>query len=135
MSMNFRRVESLFGHQRHGATGGAAAFTANAVDVDVILHQMREIDRNRTVRKCGETDLAAAVGHVNRMIDGGLGAGAFDHIIRTDPTSERFDDVDCIFFGNIDDTVRPELSADCEAGIAGSGQDDRAFRSGMIVRI
>jgi hypothetical protein len=51
MGVNFGRIESLFRHQRHCPAGGAAAFAANAVDIDIVLYEMREIRRDGVVRK------------------------------------------------------------------------------------
>ena len=126
MGVDFRRIEPLFRHQRHGAAGGAAAFAANAVDVDVVLHQMRDIHRHRFVRKCGQADLAAAIGHVDGLIDRRLGARAFDDIVRADPAGELLDDLDGVLIVDIDDAVGAEFLADREPPVARSRQDHRA---------
>ena len=107
MRVNPCRIEPLFRHQRHRASRGAATFAANAVDIDVVFHEMSEIRRHRVVRKCGEADFPAAIGHMNGLVDRGFGAGALDHIIGADPAGELLDDVDRVLVGDIDDAVRP----------------------------
>jgi len=124
MGVNLCRIEALFRHQGHRAARRAAAFAANAVDVNIVLHEMREIRRHRVVRECRKTDFPAAIGHMNGLIDGGFGAGALDHIIRADPAGELPDDVERVFFGDVDDAVRAELLAYREAAVAGARQDD-----------
>src|SRR5215475_524294 len=42
--MNLRGVEPLLPHEGLGAMRRALAFTADAVDVDVVAHDMRNID-------------------------------------------------------------------------------------------
>src|ERR1019366_4375181 len=39
MGVNPGCIKTHFRHQGHGAAGGATAFAANAIDVDVVLHQ------------------------------------------------------------------------------------------------
>src|SRR5882757_1564307 len=43
VSVNPGRVKALLGHQRHRAAGGAAAFAADAIGIDVVLDEMREV--------------------------------------------------------------------------------------------
>ena len=50
--------------------GRALALAANAVNINVITNEMSDIGCDGFVGKCGEADLAAAVGHVNGLIDG-----------------------------------------------------------------
>jgi enoyl-CoA hydratase/carnithine racemase len=105
VGMDFRRVEAFLSHQRHGAAGSAAAFASNSVSVDVVLHEMRDIDRDRIVRKRGEADLAAAVGHVNGLIDRCFGSGALDHIVGAETVSELLDHLNGILVVDIDDAI------------------------------
>src|SRR6201991_3065354 len=126
MRVNPCRVEPLFRHQRHRAPCGAAAFAANAVDIDIVLHEMSEIRRHRLVRECREADFSAAIGHMNGLIDGGFGAGALDHIIGADPAGELLDHVDRVLVGDVDDAVRAQLLANGKAAVARSRQDHGA---------
>src|SRR5258707_683120 len=80
----------------HGAAGGAAAFAANAVGIDVVLHEMREVYRDGIVRKRGKTNLAAAVCHVKGLIDCRLGPSAFHDIVGAGAAGELFDNLDRI---------------------------------------
>jgi hypothetical protein len=120
MGMDFRRVEPFFRHECHRAARGAATFAANAIDIDIVLDEVRDIGRHRLVRERGEADLAAAIGHVNGLIDRGLGACAFDDIIRADPAGELPYDTDRILLSDVDDAVGTELPADREATVARS---------------
>ena len=54
-------VKSLVGHESMGTVGGGFTFATDAVDVDVVAHQMRHIDLVGFVGKGCEADLAAAV--------------------------------------------------------------------------
>ena len=84
VGVDFRRIETLFRHQRHRAVGGAASFAPTSIGIDIVLHEMRDIDRDRIVRKRGEADFSAAVGNVNGLIDRGFGSGALDHVVGAD---------------------------------------------------
>jgi hypothetical protein len=69
VGVDLRRVETLLCHQCHGSACGAAAFAANTVGIDVVLHQMREIHRDRIVWKRREADFPAAINHMNGLVD------------------------------------------------------------------
>src|SRR3954447_5890128 len=103
--MDFRGVEALLRHQRHGAPGGAAAFAPNSVGIDIVLHEMREIHRDWIVRKRGETDFPTAIGHVNSLIDRRFGAGALDHIVGADASRKSLYDLNGILVVDIDDAI------------------------------
>ena len=94
VGVDLGRVETLFRHQRHRALRRALAFAADAIDIDVVLDEIGEVGGDGIVRECREADFPAAIGHVDRLLDGGLGAGAFDHVIRADAAGELLDDFD-----------------------------------------
>src|SRR6516162_2612040 len=75
------RVKALGAHERLRAMGGAAAFAANPVDIDVVAHEMRHVDQHGLVREGGEAHLAAAVEHAPGCVDGVGGTRALDDII------------------------------------------------------
>ena len=62
------RLEALLRDQRRGAVRRAPAFAADAEDVDVVAHEMREIDHHRLVRERREADAAAAIDHPPRLV-------------------------------------------------------------------
>src|SRR2546423_2093309 len=63
VGMDQLRVEALLRHQRRGSVSGALALAADAENVDVVAHEIGEVDRHRLRRKGGEADAAAAVDH------------------------------------------------------------------------
>src|SRR5499433_3544877 len=79
--MDLGGVEALLAHEGFGAVGRALAFAADAVDVDVVAHDLGDIDRRRLVREGGEADLAAAVDHAHRLVDGVGCARALEHVV------------------------------------------------------
>src|SRR5260370_22062457 len=54
-------VEAPLRHQRRRAVRCAPALAADAEDIDVVAHEMGEIDRHRLGREGGETYAAATV--------------------------------------------------------------------------
>src|SRR5262245_9066936 len=70
VGVNLGRVETLLPHIGFCAVRRALALAANAVDVDIVTHDMRDIDRHFLVRKGRETDAAAAIDHADRIVDG-----------------------------------------------------------------
>src|SRR5262250_1193407 len=59
-------IEPLLGHEGLGAVGRALALAADAVEIDVVAHDVGDVDRRLLVRERGEADLAAAVDHADR---------------------------------------------------------------------
>lgn len=82
---------------------------ANSVSIDIVLQEIREIQCDWIVRKRGEVDLSAAIGHVNGLVDCRLVAGAFDHIVCVD-AAKLFDDSSRVLV--VDDAIGAECSAD-----------------------
>jgi hypothetical protein len=87
VGMDPGRVKALFRHQRHRPARGAAAFAADAVSVDVDFYEVCDVQCRGIVRECGETNLSAAIRHVDGLIECGFGARTFDDVIRADPAS------------------------------------------------
>ena len=87
---------------------------------------MSEIYRDGIMRERGEADLAAAVGHVNGLIDRRLGTGAFHDIVGANSAGEPFDDLDGILVIDIDGTIGTEVLANREPLAACSRQNHRA---------
>ena len=56
--------------------GRAFAFAANAEQVNVVAHEISDIDERRFVRKRGEANPSAAIEHARGFVDG---AGAPEH--------------------------------------------------------
>ena len=67
MGVDPGRRRSAFPPSAPSRARRAPAFAADAVDVDVVLHQMREIHGDGVVREGGKANLAAAVGHVDSV--------------------------------------------------------------------
>src|SRR5262249_44909461 len=65
MRVDLGGVEPLLAHECFGTMGRALAFAANAIDVDVVAHDLRDVDRRLLVREGGEADFAAAVDHAD----------------------------------------------------------------------
>ena len=87
---------------------------------------MREIHRDRIVRKRREADFPAAIGHMNGLVDRRLIARAFDNIVRADTAGELLDNLNGVLVVDIDDTVGTEFLADSQPSVARSRQDHRA---------
>src|SRR6516225_5204281 len=118
-------VEALLAHESLGAMGRALAFAADAVDVDVVAHDLGDIDRRLLVREGGEADLAAAVDHAHRLVDGVGRARAFEHVVDALAAVELAYRRDRVLPPDVDDVVGTELAADLEAVVARAGEDDR----------
>ena len=104
--------------------GRALSFAANAIDVDVVAHDLRDVDRRLLVREGGEADFAAAVDHADRFVDGIGRARALEHIVDTLAAVEPAHRRDCVFPSDVDDVVGTELAADLEPVVARTGEDD-----------
>src|SRR5579884_3208450 len=79
--MDQGRVETLLPHVGFGAVRGAATFAANAVEVDIVAHDMGDIDRHLVVSEGCETHPAAAVHHVHGVVDRGGRGRTFHDIV------------------------------------------------------
>src|SRR5262249_9965875 len=62
-------VDALLAHEGYGAVGRSLAFAADAVDIDVVAHDLGDIDRRLLVREGREADFAAAVDDAHRLVD------------------------------------------------------------------
>src|SRR6266480_1518088 len=103
-------VEPLLAHERFGAVGRALAFPADAIDVDVVAHDLGDIDRRFLVREGGEADFAAAVDHADRLVDGVGRARALEHVIDALAAVEAAHRRNRILAPHVDDVVGAELS-------------------------
>ena len=54
MCVNLCRVEALLSHEGFRAMRRALAFTTDTVEVDIIAHDMRDIDRHFLMREGGK---------------------------------------------------------------------------------
>src|SRR5262252_9066231 len=127
-------VVALLAHESFGAMGRALAFAADTIDVDIVAHDLGDIDRRLLVREGGEADLAAAVDHAHRLVDGVGRARALEHIVDTLAAVEPAHRRDRVLPPDVDDVVGTELAADLEPVVARAGEDDRMraerFRDG-----
>src|SRR6266545_4819869 len=108
-------VESLLAHERFGAVGCALAFPADAIDVDVVAHDLGDIDRRFLVREGGEADFAAAVDHADRLVDGVGRARALEHVIDALAAVEAAHRRNRILAPHVDDLVFAEAAVGGEA--------------------
>src|SRR5262249_7180455 len=125
VGVDLGRVEALLAHEGFGAVGRALAFAADAVDVDVVAHDLGDIDRRLLVREGGEADLAAAVDHADRLVDAVGRARALEHVVDALAAVEPPHRRDCVLPRDVDDVVGTELAADLEPVVARAGEDDR----------
>src|SRR5215470_1147952 len=116
-------VESLLAHECFGAMGRALAFAANAIDVDVVAHDLRDVDRRLLVREGGEADFAAAVDHADSFVDGIGRAGTLEHVVDAFAAVEAAHRLDRILLRHVDHVVRAKVAADPEPVVARPGQD------------
>src|SRR6516164_7272384 len=117
-------VEALLAHESLGAVGRALAFAADAVDVDVVAHDLGDIDPRLLVREGGEADLAAAVDHAHGLVDGVGRARAFEHVVDALAAVEPAHRRDRVVSLDVDHVVGTELAADLEPVVARTGEDD-----------
>src|SRR5262252_2771750 len=117
-------VEALLAHESFGTMGRALAFAADTVDVDVVAHDLRDIDRRLLVREGGEADLAAAVDHAHRLVDSVGRARALEHIVDALAAVEPAHRRDRVLSPDVDHVVGTELAADLEPVVARAGEDD-----------
>src|SRR5262249_57681319 len=116
---------ALLAHEGFGAVGRALAFAADAVDVDVVAHDLGDIDRRLLVREGREADLAAAVDHAHRLVDGVGRARALEHVVDALAAVELAYRRDRVLAPDVDDVVGTELAADLEPVVARAGEADR----------
>src|SRR4029453_9364833 len=118
-------IEALLAHERFGAVRRALAFAANAVDVDVVAHDLCDIDRRLLVREGGEADFAATVDHADRLVDGVGRAGALRDVVDAVAAVDAAHRRNRILAPHVDDVVGAELATDREPVVACAGEDDR----------
>src|SRR5229473_2714987 len=126
MGVDLGGVEAFLRHEGFGAVGRALALAADAVEIDVVAHDVGDVDRRLLVREGGEADLAAAIDHADRLVDRIGRARAFDHVIDALAAVELLDRLDDVgLFADVDDVVGAELAPDLEAVVAGAREDHR----------
>src|SRR5262245_27975554 len=125
VSVDLGGVAALLAHEGFGAVALALAFAADAVDVDVVAHDLGDIDRRLLVREGRKADFAAAVDHAHRLVDGVGRARALEYVVDTLAAVELAHRRDRILAPDVDDVVGTELAADLEAVVARAGEDDR----------
>src|SRR5262245_58834823 len=111
--MNLGGVEALLLHESFGAMRRALAFPADAVNVDVVAHDMRDIYRHLLVRKRRKADAPAPVDHAHGVVYSAGRRRAFDNIVDAPAAVELFyfcNDVGSL--ADIDDSVGAEFEAD-----------------------
>src|SRR5271165_7196316 len=118
-------VEALLRHQRRRAMSGALALTADAEDIDVVTHEIGEVDRHRVRREGGEADPPAAVDHARGLVEGVRRARAFEYVLHSLAMGDPLDRLDRILAVDVDGFVRTEPFAHLEPPLAGAGQDHR----------
>src|SRR5690606_22959339 len=107
-------------------------FTTNAVDVNVVANDVRDIDRHLTVRECSEADLTAAIDHLDRVVEGARRCGAFEHVVNTLAAVQIFHGLHhVIHLADIDDVIGTQLLADLQAIVARAGQNDGLRAKGL----
>ena len=62
-------VETLSPHEGFRAVGGAAALAADAEQIDVIAHDVADVDQGWVVRKGCEADFSPTIAHARRVVD------------------------------------------------------------------
>ena len=125
MRVNDLGVEALLRHQRGGAVRRAPALAADAVNVDVVAHEIGQIDRHLFAGERGETDAAAAIDHPRRLVESVRRARAFQHVLDALASGQPGDSRDGILVAHIDDRVRPEFAAHFQPAVARAGQNNR----------
>src|SRR5580704_1391218 len=123
MRMDFRCVETPLRHERGGAMGRAFSLSANAEKINVVAHDVRDIDEAGFVREGSKTDLAATVEHVRSLTDRIRCAGTFDDIVGTGTAGDAPHCLNRIFTAHINDVVGAELPADAQPVVACARQD------------
>src|SRR6516225_1055626 len=107
------------------AVGRALALAANAKHVDVVAHEVGEIDRHRIGGEGRKTDPPAAIDHPCSLVERVRRAGTFEHVLDTLAAGDPLDSFDRVFLVDIDDRVGAEPFADREPALARAGQDHR----------
>src|SRR5438270_6939234 len=74
-------IEALLRHQRGGAMGRALALAPNPEYVDVVAHEVGEVDRYGLRGECREADPSATVDHARRLVQRVGRARAFEHVL------------------------------------------------------
>src|SRR5882762_7001032 len=69
MRMDELRIKALLLHERARAMSGTLAFAANAEHVNVVAHEVRDIDKRRLMRKRREANAPAAVEHARGLVN------------------------------------------------------------------
>jgi hypothetical protein len=97
---------------------------ANAEQIDVVAHDVGDIDRNGLVREC-QANLAAAVEHARCIVHRARRTGTFDHIVGAEPPVSRRTASTGVFLLHVDHVIGAKLSTDLEPIVAGAGQNHR----------
>src|SRR6516164_11492907 len=105
MSVDQLRVKPLLRHQSGRPVGGAPALAANTEYVNVIAHEISEIDRHRIGGKRGEANSPAAAHHSRSLVESVGRARALEHILHPLAAGNPLDGCNRLLPGHIDDFV------------------------------
>src|SRR3954468_13197859 len=119
-----RRVEPLLAHERLGAVRRRLALAADPVEVDVVAHQVRNVDRDLVGGERREADLAAAVQHLGGLVDRVRRPRALQHEVDALAPGQLTHRFDGVLVADVDHVVCAEALADLEPVVARAGQDD-----------
>src|SRR5271167_4256677 len=70
VGVDFGGIKTLLRHKGFGSVGCAPALAPDAVKINVVAHDMSDVDWRLLVRKCRETDFAAAIDHTDGVVNG-----------------------------------------------------------------
>ena len=117
------RIEPLLTHEGLGPVGRRLAFAADAVQVDVVAHQVGDINFIGLCREGRQADLAAAVDHQGCFIEPVRRTGAFDDIVDTFAAGQFAHLRHDVLVAHVDHVIGTQLFADFKPVVARAGQD------------
>src|SRR6185312_14064289 len=99
---------------------------ADAIDIDVVAHDVRDVDRHFLVREGRKADAAAAIDHADRIVHGAGRGRAFDDVVDALAAIELLHlGHDVGRFTNVDDMVGTEFEPYFQAVVTRAGEDYR----------
>jgi hypothetical protein len=112
--------------------GRTLALAPDAVDINVIAHNVGYIDRHFLMREGGKANAAAAVDHAHGVVDRAGRGRAFDNVVDAPAAIEFLDGRNDIrLLADVDHSIGAKFEADLEAIIACSGKDYRLSAEGF----
>src|SRR5262245_6719216 len=123
MRVKRRLIELLLRDERCRTADRALPLAADAVEIDVVRHDVADVDERGLLRKGAKTNAAAALQHVDSIVDRVCGPRTLEHQVRAAPIGQLAHSVDHRLARRVDDDIGTDARSHAKAAVDDIGED------------